>query len=325
MEKVRFGFIGAGLIAKLGLYPAMLDSSCVTISAVASRDRERARALSPSGKVYTDYQELLDDPEIEAVYISLPNSLHIPWSIKAMQAGKHVLCEKPIAMNAQELKEAIKISESTGKLLMEASWNRWHPRTVRIKQLVDSGVIGKITAIDTSATYSQLNDINKIRTTPELGGGSLYDLGPYSAVAPLWITDFAPVKDIKTKVHWHSDGCDETLIINYKINDIECRTLTSMNIKQTDYLTITGTEGKICTPGNDAYFSYNSVSNLIIENNYGKIVVEEFEACDPYKIMAEQFANYVRGEKSWVMSIYESLNFSQFFDSIRKEIYENRI
>jgi D-xylose 1-dehydrogenase (NADP+, D-xylono-1,5-lactone-forming) len=325
MEKVRFGFIGAGLIAKLALYPAMLDSNCITISAVASRDRERAKALSPSGKVYTDYQELLDDPEIEAVYISLPNSLHIPWAIKAMQAGKHVLCEKPIAMNAQELKEAIKVSESTGKLLMEASWNRWHPRTVRIKQLVDSGVIGKITAIDTSATYSQLNDINKIRTTPELGGGSLYDLGPYSAVAPLWITDFAPVKDIKTKVRWHSDGCDETLIINYKINDIECRTITSMNIKQTDYLTITGTEGKICTPGNDAYFSYNSVSNLIIENNYGKIVVEEFEACDPYQIMAEQFANYVRGEKSWVMSIYESLNFSQFFDSIRKEIYENRI
>ena len=208
---------------------------------------------------------------------------------------------------------------------MEASWNRWHPRTVRIKQLVDSGVIGKITAIDASATYSQLNDINKIRTTPELGGGSLYDLGPYSAVAPLWITDFAPVKDIKTKVRWHSNGCDETLIINYKINDIECRTLTSMNIKQTDYLTITGTEGKICTPGNDAYFSYNSVSNLIIENNYGKIVVEEFEACDPYKIMAEQFARYVRGEKTWVMSIYESLNFSQFFDNIREEIYENRI
>lgn len=325
MEKVRFGFIGAGLIAKLALYPAMLNSSCITISAVASRDRERAKALSPLGKVYTDYQELLDDPEIEAVYISLPNSLHIPWSIKAMQAGKHVLCEKPIAMNAQELKEAIKVSESTGKLLMEASWNRWHPRTVRIKQLVDSGVIGKITSIDTSATYSQLNDINKIRTTPELGGGSLYDLGPYSAVAPLWITDFAPVKDIKTKVRWHSDGCDETLIINYKINDIECRTLTSMNIKQTDYLTITGTNGKIYTPGNDAYFSYNNVSNLIIENNYGKIVVEEFEACDPYQIMANQFARYVRGEKSWVMSIYESLNFSQFFDNIREEIYENRI
>jgi len=325
MEKVRFGFIGAGLIAKIGLYPAMQDSCVVTISGVASRDLKRAEALSPTGKIYDNYQDLIDDPEIEAVYISLPNSLHIPWAIKAMQAGKHVLCEKPIAMNAQELKEAIKVSESTGKLLMEASWNRWHPRTVRIKELIDLGIIGQITSIDTCATYSQLNDINKIRTTPELGGGSLYDLGPYSAVAPLWITDFAPVKDITTKVLWHPDGCDETLIINYRINDIDCRTVTSMNVKQTDYLTITGTEGKIYTAGNDAYFSYNNVSNLIIEDNYGKIVIEEFEACDPYKIMAEQFADYIRGEKSFVLPVSESLRFAEFFDEIRNKIYEKRI
>jgi hypothetical protein len=98
-----------------------------------------------------------------------------------------------------------------------------------------------------------------------------------------------------------------------------------MNIKQTDYLTITGTEGKIYTAGNDAYFSYNNVSNLIIEDNYGKIIIEEFEACDPYKIMAEQFADYIRGEKSWVMSIYESLRFAEFFDEIRNKIYEKRI
>ncbi len=172
MEKVRFGFIGAGSIARKALYPALMNSTVGEIYAVAGKDADRAKALSPSGKFYTDYQDLIDDPKVEAVYISLPNSLHIPWSIKAMQAGKHVLCEKPIAMNAQELKEAIKVSESTGKLLMEASWNRWHPRTVRIKQLVDSGVIGKITAIDASFTYDGL-EADNIRTVPELGGGSL--------------------------------------------------------------------------------------------------------------------------------------------------------
>jgi predicted dehydrogenase len=325
MEKVRFGFIGAGLIARLALHPAMLDSTFVTISAVASRDRERAKALSPSGKAYTDYQELIDDPEIEAVYISLPNSLHIPWAIKAMQAGKHVLCEKPIAMNAQELKEAIKVSESTGKLLMEASWNRWHPRTVRIKELINNEVIGKLTAIDTCATYSQLNDINKIRTTPELGGGSLYDLGPYSTAAPLWLADFGLITSVDTDVIWHPDGCDETIKVNYKVNDVQCTTLASMNIKSTECLSVTGTKGKIYTVGNDAYFSYKDKSKLIIENNYGKIEVEEFEACDPYKIMAEQFAKYIRGEKTWVMSIYESLKFAELFDEIRDEIYEKRI
>jgi predicted dehydrogenase len=242
-----------------------------------------------------------------------------------MQAGKHVLCEKPIAMNAQELKEAIKVSESTGKLLMEASWNRWHPRTIRIKELINNGVIGEVTNIDTCVTYSQLNDINKIRTTPELGGGSLYDLGPYSVVAPLWLADFGLVTDIDTDVVWHPDGCDETIRVNYKINDVKCRTLASMNIKSTESLSVIGTKGKIYTVGNDAYFSYKDKSKLIIENNDGKMIVEEFEGCDPYKFMVEEFAKFIRKENSWVMSIYESLRFSELFDEIRNEIYEKRI
>jgi predicted dehydrogenase len=231
-----------------------------------------------------------------------------------MQAGKHVLCEKPIAMNAQELKEAIKVSESTGKLLMEASWNRWHPRTVRIKQLVDSGVIGKITAIDASFTYDGLEDDN-IRTIPKLGGGSLYDLGPYSAVAPLWITNFAPIKDIATEVTWHPGGSDETLKTTYTIGDVKATTLTSMNIPNKITLVIKGTEGTISTGGNDAFVSHNSPSTLIIENKDGK-KVEEFAACDPYQLMADSFAKKIRGEQAWLLPLAESVKFSEFFDSV---------
>ncbi len=326
MEKVRFGFIGAGLIARIALYPALRNSLFGEIYAVAAKDADRARVLSPTGKIYTNYQDLLDDPKVEAVYISLPNSLHIPWSIKAMQAGKHVLCEKPIAMNAQELKEAIKVSESTGKLLMEASWNRWHPRTVRIKQLVDSGVIGQITKINASATHYQINDINKIRTTKELGGGSLYDLGPYSAVAPLWITDFAPVKDITTEVVWHPNQVDETLKINYTVGNAQASILTSINIPNTDILIITGTEGKIYTNKNDAFFSCKQPSSLTIEGKNG-IMVEEFKACDPYQLMADSFAKKIRGEQTWTLSLNESVKFAELFDELFKkmETYEKGI
>ena len=314
MEKVRFGFIGAGSIAKKALYPALMNSQFGEIYAVAGKDAGRAKALSPSGKFYTDYQELIDDPKVEAVYISLPNSLHIPWSIKAMQAGKHVLCEKPIAMNAQELKEAIKVSQSTGKLLMEASWNRWHPRTVRIKQLVDQGVIGKLTEINASFTYDGL-DAENIRTIPALGGGSLYDLGPYSAVAPLWITDFAPVKDIATEVTWHPGGSDETVRTTYTIGGVKANTLTSMNIPNVITLEIIGTEGKISTGGNDAFVSHNSPSTLIIENKDGK-KVEEFAALDPYQLMADSFAKKIRGQEAWLLPLEESVKFSEFFDSV---------
>lgn len=314
MEKVRFGFIGAGSIASKALYPALMNSTVGEIYAVAGKDADRAKALSPSGKFYTDYQELIDDPKVEAVYISLPNSLHIPWSIKAMQAGKHVLCEKPIAMNAQELKKAIKVSQSTGKLLMEASWNRWHPRTVRIKQLVDSGIIGKLTEINASFTYDGL-DAGNIRTIPALGGGSLYDLGPYSAVAPLWITDFAPVKDIATEVTWHPGGSDETLRTNYTIGGVKANTLTSMNIPEKITLEIIGTEGKISTGGNDAFVSHNNPSTLIIETKDSKNV-EEFAACDPYQLMADSFAKKIRGQEAWLLPLEESVKFSEFFDSV---------
>ena len=314
MEKVRFGFIGAGSIASKALYPALMNSTVGEIYAVAGKDADRAKALSPTGKFYTDYQELIDDSKVEAVYISLPNSLHIPWSIKAMQAGKHVLCEKPIAMNAQELKEAIKVSQSTGKLLMEASWNRWHPRTVRIKQLVDSGIIGKLAEINASFTYDGL-DAGNIRTIPALGGGSLYDLGPYSAVAPLWITDFAPIKDIGTEVTWHPGGSDETLRTTYTIGEVKANTLTSMNIPDKITLEIIGTEGKIATGGNDAFVSHNSPSTLIIETKDGK-KVEDFAACDPYQLMADSFAKKIRGQEAWLLPLEESVKFSEFFDSV---------
>ena len=101
---VRWGFIGAGMIAKKALYPALLRSQWGEIYAVAGKDAGRAKELSPNGLIYTEYQDLIDDPNVEAIYISLPNSLHIPWSIAAMRAGKDVLCEKPLAMNAQEVR-----------------------------------------------------------------------------------------------------------------------------------------------------------------------------------------------------------------------------
>ena len=197
---------------------------------------------------------------------------------------------------------------------MEASWNRWHPRTVRIKQLVDSGVIGKITAIDASFTYDGL-EADNIRTVPELGGGSLYDLGPYSAVAPLWITDFAPVKDISTEVTWHPGGSDETLKAFYTIGDVKATTLTSMNIPNKITLVITGTEGTISTGGNDAFVSHNNPSTLIIQNKDGK-KVEDFAACDPYQLMADSFAKKIRGQEAWLLPLTESVKFAEFFDSV---------
>jgi len=315
-EKVRWGFIGAGYIAKLALYPAILKSEVGEIYAVASKDAEKAKALSPSGKIYTDYESMLADPQVEAIYISLPNSLHIEWSIKAMQAGKHVLCEKPLAMNADEARKAIEVSKQTGMLFMEASWNRWHPRTIRMKEVVASGAIGEVKSIRSAFTYDGLDPAN-IRAIHELGGGGLYDLGPYSVAAPLWLMDFAPTSDIKTEVTWHPGGCDETVKTTFKIGNATAETLTSMNTESTLYFEVVGTKGSVKMGGNDAFNSHNKPSTLELDIE-GVKTTENFAACDPYQIMSDHFADKIRGRDAWLMPLSETLKFAEFFDAIFK-------
>lgn len=312
MEKVRWGFIGAGQIAKRALYPALLNSSVGEIYAVGSRDRARGLALSPSGLVYTEYEELLADPKVEAIYISLPNSLHIEWSIKAMRAGKHVLCEKPAAMNVAQLKEAIAVANETGLIFMEASWNRWHPRTLRLKEIVGSGVIGKVKTIRSAFTYDGMDPSN-IRASHELGGGGLYDLGPYSVAAPIWLMDFAPVTNIATEVKWHPQGCDETVTTSFDIGGAHAQALTSMDTPLTLYFDVVGSAGRVSLTGNDAFNSHNKASTLELEID-GKVTVENFAACDPYQLMADAMSSRIRGGAGWLMPHSESIAFAQVFD-----------
>lgn len=318
MEKVRWGFIGAGYIAKLALYPALLNSKDGEIYAVGSKDLARGKALSPSGLVYTDYDELLADPKVEAIYISLPNSLHIEWSIKAMRAGKHVLCEKPAAMNLAQLKEAIAVADETGLIFMEASWNRWHPRTLRFKEIVDSGIIGEVKNIRSAFTYDGLHEDN-IRTVYELGGGGLYDLGPYSVAAPIWLMNFAPITNVKTEVKWHPKGSDETVTTSFDIGGAHAEALTSMNTTGTLYFDAIGTKGRVSMIGNDAFNSHNKPSALEIEID-GKVTTEHFDACDPYQLMADAMSRRIRGQEGWLMPHSDSIAFAELFDRAFEEM-----
>ena len=314
IEKLRWGFIGAGGIAKRALFPAISKSNVGEIYAVASRDKTKALTISPNGIVYTSYDELLADPKVEAVYISLPNSLHLPLAIKAMRAGKHVLCEKPLGMNAAEVEEAIAVSKETNRIFVEASWNRWHPRSQRIREIVASGELGKITHIRTCFTYDGLDQEN-IRLDPKLGGGILYDLGPYSTVAPLWAMDFTDISDLDVQVIWHKGGTDETTRANFTIGGAKAETIASDNIQLTHWFIIEGTKGELRTGGNDSFNSHNNPSTLEITVD-GKARIERFEACDPYQLMSDAFARVVRGGNDWLMPMDQSLKFAKLFDAI---------
>jgi predicted dehydrogenase len=181
MEKVRWGVLGAAKIAVEKVIPAMRRGEWSEVTGIASRDGATAARVARElgvAKSYGSYEELLADPEIEAVYNPLPNHLHVPWTLKAAEAGKHVLCEKPIAMNAEEARLLLDARDRRGVKIQEAFMVRTHPQWVAARELVRSGRVGELRAIE--AFFSYFNrDPSNIRNIPEAGGGALMDIGCY--------------------------------------------------------------------------------------------------------------------------------------------------
>ena len=181
MKKINWGVLGYAGIARKHVLPAMLKTESSVPYAIASRSDEKLRqAVESFGfkKVYHTYDELLDDEEVDAVYIPLPNALHKEWVIKAAKKGKHILCEKPLALHENDVMEMIAVAKECNVKLMEAFMYRFTPRTAKVVELLESGVIGKIGQINSNYSF-YLENYDDIRMSRELGGGSLHDVGCY--------------------------------------------------------------------------------------------------------------------------------------------------
>jgi D-xylose 1-dehydrogenase (NADP+, D-xylono-1,5-lactone-forming) len=184
IDPVRWGVLSTARINEAVIRGAR-KSDRVAIVAVASRDQARADAYAREHgytRGYGSYEALLEDPELEAIYISLPNSLHVEWSIRALEAGKHVLCEKPLDRSPAEVERAFDAAEAADRFLMEAFMWRHHPQSVRLKQLVDEGAIGELRLVSSAFSF-QLTRLEDVRMRPELQGGSLLDVGCYCVSA----------------------------------------------------------------------------------------------------------------------------------------------
>ena len=181
MKTVRWGVLGVAKIATAKVVPAMQRGRWSTVTAIASRDPGKAQAAARElglAKAYGAYEDLLADPEIDAVYIPLPNHLHVPWSIKAAEHGKHVLCEKPIALTAADTQRLIEVRDRTGVKMQEAFMVRTHPQWLRAREIVRSGRLGDVRSIAGFFSYYN-DDASNIRNVPEFGGGGLMDIGCY--------------------------------------------------------------------------------------------------------------------------------------------------
>ncbi|SIS49945.1 Gfo/Idh/MocA family protein [Alicyclobacillus vulcanalis] len=182
MTRVRFGILGCADIAVRKLIPGILASETAELYAVASRDRAKAEEVANrfgARRAYGSYDELLEDPNVDAVYIPLPNHLHKPWTLKAAARGKHVLCEKPLALDAREAQEMVDACRAHQVKLAEAFMYRHHPRYRRVLELVAQGAIGPVRGIRGSFTFNNAADRGNIRYRRDWGGGSLYDVGCY--------------------------------------------------------------------------------------------------------------------------------------------------
>jgi predicted dehydrogenase len=312
VKSIRWGLIGAGWIATKAIAPAMHAANDTIVQAVASRDQKRAQALNPV-TVHESYEALINDPSIDAVYISLPNHLHCQWTVAALNAGKHVLCEKPFAMNVGEVEMMITAAHKNDRLLVEAVWSRWHPRMIRMIDYVKAGKIGEITSIDSSFSFPGSIDGN-YREVPAMGGGALFDVGvyPLHAIAAL-VGDDEQVVIEKCDANIGTTGIDLTTMWQMRINgSITANGLASFEMPEIQSLIVRGENGSVELVGTEAFSSWHSPSSLRLGEN-----TENFDAVDPYMLMIENFGKRIRAEESWVLPLETSLSVAKMLEQLQ--------
>ncbi len=213
MKKLRWGLLSTARINQ-ALLPPLRSSARNELTAVASRDLDRAQLYADERnipRVFGSYEELLADPDIDVIYNPLPNSMHTEWTIKAAQAGKHVLCEKPLANTVEEVDAITEAAKKAGVVVMEAFMYRHHPQTLKVKELVDAGAIGKLQLIRGSFTFMMPPDReNDVRLNASLGGGSIWDVGCYPISYARLIAGAEPTEVIGWQVTGANSGVDES-------------------------------------------------------------------------------------------------------------------
>jgi predicted dehydrogenase len=262
-------------------------------------DAAEVAAENDIGNVYDGYDAVLADPAVDAVYVPLPNHMHLPWTLKALSAGKHVLCEKPLACNVGEAREMAARAKATGLLLMEAFMYRFHPRSRHIKQFVDQGVIGKPCLIRSAFCYHMDDDIlqsgGNVRLKSEMGGGALLDVGCYSVSAARWLLSAEPTA-VQAQAVYHSAGVDIHLVGTLRFAEGKLAVLEASFISalQQTY-TVVGSEGAIDLP-HDAFIPWEKDAVYTLRKKDDEVGEEHvISGADEYQLMVEHFSDAVFG------------------------------
>jgi xylose dehydrogenase (NAD/NADP) len=292
LRKIRWGVLSTSNIARAAVIPAIQHSANGELAAVASRDKQRAHDFAAKLAIqmsYGIYDALLSANDVDAVYIPLPNSLHREWTIKAAEAKKHVLCEKPLAMNATECADMDAAARRNGVKLMEAFMYRFHPQTQKVLDLLQAGAIGDLRLIHSAFTFRVTNPAN-IRLQPELGGGSLMDVGCYCVNIARTIAGREPT-NVQAYASWSSSGVDDQMVANLQFsNDLLAQFDSSLTLSRREFYQVVGTEGVIDVP---LAFLPGTGTTTIRLSHGDKEELYEIPGVDEYRLMVEHFASCV--------------------------------
>lgn len=295
-RKLKWGILGSARIAVNSVIPGILQSNSNEVVGIASRDLQKAEETAAKfqiPKTYGSYEQLLQDPDIEAVYIPLPNHLHYEWTIKAIQAGKHVLCEKPLALNAEEAERMVQSAQEAGVLLAEAFMYRYHPRYTMIKELIEKGEIGEVRGIRSAFTFNNANDLNNVRYRKEWGGGAIYDVGCYPITAARLLLGKEPqavtVQAQFSKLHGDVDMMAAGLI-EFE-GDVALQFDCAMWSAFRNPLEVLGSEGIIEVPS--AFITPTEESSHFYINKSGERNKVSVPFLNAYALQADAFAQAV--------------------------------
>jgi predicted dehydrogenase len=323
-NKVRWGILSTAGIAIRKVIPAMQKSDWVEVIAIASRDRRKAEEAALTlgiPRAYGSYEELLADPQIEAIYNPLPNQLHVPWSIKAAEAGKHVLCEKPLSVTVAEARTLLAVQQRTGVIMAEGFMVRVHPQWVRARELVQSGRIGELRAIQGVFSYFNSNPAN-IRNIPEYGGGSLMDIGCYSINTSRFLFGEEPSRVMGMMDQDPALQVDRLTSAMLEFPSGQSVFTCSLQLVYHQRVQLLGTLGRI-----EMVMPFTpppACACRILLDDGKNITTESFSACNQFTIQGEVFSRAVREGTSVPVPLTDALRNMAVIEAIFRSAKSGR-
>lgn len=315
---LRFGILSTAKIGRELVVPAIQDAENCVVTAIASRDLSRAREMADRFSVphaFGSYEEMLASDLIDAVYIPLPTSQHIEWTIKAANAGKHVLCEKPMALKASEIDAVIEARDRNKVLISEAFMVTYSPVWHKVRSLLKEGAIGKLRHVQGAFTYYN-RDAGNMRNKPELGGGGLPDIGVYPTISTRFVTGKEPIRVQANTDRDPEFGTDIYSSVRADFGDFELSFYISTQLAARQIMVFHGDKGFIEVKSPFNADRYGAEELELTNQNHSQSQLFRFQDARQYKLEAEAFSRAAKGEKEDVVTLESSVNNQKLIDAI---------